>query len=112
MADAFDSFLATALAPAERPADREFVSSVHARIMLEDRLDAERSALVGGLVTQLVALLAVAAAVLVIGRSAAIEDFFARTPALGLAILIAAFGLLVGLLTRAPSQDSGAVSQH
>lgn len=112
MAEAFDSFLATALAPPERPADREFVSGVHARILLEERLDSERRALLRGLVTQLVALLAVAAAVVVIGRSAAVEDFFARTPALGLAIVIAAFALLVGLLSRAPSQDGGAVSQH
>lgn len=100
MADEFDRFLASALAPEERLPDRNFVARVQAAILLEERLAAERSSLTRGLITQLVALAAVAAALWWIGREDPVAGLFSESPALGLAILLTGFACLVGLFSR------------
>lgn len=100
MADEFDRFLASALAPQERMPDRDFAARVQAAIMLEEQLGAQRSSVMRGFVTQLVALAAVAAALWLIGGAAPLANWFADSPALGLAILLTGFGCLVGLFSR------------
>ena len=99
MADEFDRFLASSLAPPERLPDRRFVANLHARILLEDQLAGKRRAVLGELLKQLVALVAVTAAAWFIGRASPIADFFAQTPAFGLAILLAGFGFVVLLFS-------------
>lgn len=99
MADEFDRFLAVSLAPPERPPDRRFVGSVQARVVLADQLTVERRAVLAGLIKQFIALLAVTTAVWFLGRASPVADFFSRTPALGLAILLAGFGFVVLLFS-------------
>ena len=101
MADAFDRFLAASLAPAERLPDRRFVASVQARIMLEGRLESERRALMASLAAQLVALLAVAAAVWILGHAVPVGKWFAQSSALGLVVLLLAFGFVVAMFISA-----------
>jgi hypothetical protein len=100
MADGFDQFLASSLAPAERAPDRRFVARVQARIMLEEQLARERRALVAGLAKQLAALIAVAAAVWVIGSAAPVAQSFAEFPGIGRLLLLAAFGFVVAMFSR------------
>ena len=99
MADQFDAFLARELAPAPRPADRRFVARVSARILLDQRLRAERRAIVHRLGLQVLALAAVAVALAWLTRAAPVAAFFAESPAAGLAGLLAAFGLLAALFS-------------
>ena len=97
MADDFDDFLASSLAPAARLPDRGFVAGVQARIAVEQQLAAERRGLVADLGKQFAGLLAVAAAVWVLGSAEPVADRFAASPAVALAVLLSAFGLLVAL---------------
>ena len=99
MADGFDAFLAAALAPAEHPGDRTFVARVEAAIVLEERLAAQRRLLLTELGQQLVAVAAVGFALWWIGRAEPVASRFAQSPALGLAILLTGFGLLVALMS-------------
>jgi hypothetical protein len=105
MADEFDRFLSSALAPEERLPDRNFVARVQAAILLEERLAAQRWSLMFGLVTQLIALGAVAVAVWWIGRAAPLADWFAESPGFGLAILLTGFACLIGLFSRGSGVD-------
>src|SRR5215212_4385700 len=98
MADEFDHFLKSALAPSERLPDRRFVTRVQAAIALEERLAAQRSSLLRELARQLVALAAIAAGLWWIGRAPPVASLFAESPAVGLAILLAAFAFLVAIL--------------
>lgn len=110
MADEFDRFLESALAPPDRLPDRKFVARVQARIALEERLAAQHSALVHDLLKQLLALAAVAAGLWWIGRAAPVASLFSQSPAVGLAILTTLFSLLVVLLGRRP--DGKVVPAH
>ena len=105
MADEFDRFLVSALAPPERLPDRRFVARVQTGIGLEERLAAERRALIASFVKQLIALIAVALAVWLIGRAPMIADGWAQAPALGLAIILALFAFLVALFSSQPGDD-------
>ena len=108
MADRFDDFLAAALVPAERLGDRKFVARVQAAIVLEERLAAQRRSLITDLVQQLVAVAAVGIALWWVGRAEAVANRFAQSPALGLAILLTGFGLLVALMSsRRPVATAG-----
>jgi hypothetical protein len=111
MADRFDQFLKSALEAPERSADRKFVLRVQAAIALEEQLAARRSSEVRELVKQLVALGAVAAALWWISRAAPVASLFAQSPAVGLAILLAGFASLVGLLGRRPDWSPSALSK-
>jgi|tagenome__1003787_1003787.scaffolds.fasta_scaffold20888712_2 hypothetical protein len=104
MADEFDRFLVHALAPEERLPDRRFVGRVQALIALEEQLAAQRRSVIGILLKQVLALAAVAAAVWWVGRAAPVAGWVAESPALGLAISVTAFGLLVALLTFRPGE--------
>jgi hypothetical protein len=106
MTDDFDRFLASALAPAGREPDRRFVRLVQARIALEERLAAERHSLTLDLLKQLAGLLAIAAAIFCITRSAPVVDLFAEAPALVLAVLLTAFALLIALMGMRPGTAS------
>ena len=106
MADDFDRFLASALAPEDRLPDRKFFARVQAAILLEERLTAQRWWLMRGLATQLVALAAVAAGLWWIGRAGPLADWFAESPAFGLAILLTGFGCLIGLFSRRSSAET------
>ena len=108
MAEEFDRFLASALAPPERAPDRRFVARVQAQIALEERLNSERRALITRFVEQLAGLLAVAAGLWWISRAPLVSDWFAESPAVGLAILIAAFALLIGVLSLRADADRAA----
>ena len=57
------------------------------------------------LAEQLAALLAVAGALWWIGRAGPVAEWFVESPALGLAILLAGFALLVGALSLRPDAD-------
>ena len=110
MADEFDRFLKSALAPPERMPDRKFVARVQAGVGLEERLASQKSALVRDLLTQLVALAAVAAGLWFIGRAEPVASWFTQSPAAGLAILLVGFGSLVALLGQRPLRG-GALSK-
>jgi hypothetical protein len=99
MADEFERFLQSSLAPAERLPDRAFVEGVQARITLEDRLAEDRRALVSSLTAQLLALIGVAAGVAVVVRAGPIANWFAQSPALGLAALLVAFAFVVAMVS-------------
>lgn len=99
MADEFDLLLSSALAPTEREPDRRFVAKVQARIALEGRLAARERSMVADFAKQLVALMVVAASFWWLGRAATLAQSFAESPALGLAILLAGFIFLVGVLS-------------
>ena len=100
MADAFDRFLASSLAPDDRLPDRHFVARVQAQILLEDRLASERRALIVNLVTQVGAVLAVAAALWVLGRAAPVAQWVAAFPTIALAGVMLLFVFVVSLLAR------------
>ena len=100
MADAFDEFLASPLAPAERLPDRRFVTALQARIILEEQLARERRRLAAGLLKQLAALAAVAEAVWVIGSAAPVAQVWAQSPGAATLLLLVAFGFVVALFSR------------
>ena len=101
MADEFDRFLADALGPPERIADRAFVARVQAQVALEERFVIERRSLVRGLMQQLAALLAVGAGAWWLGSSAPVAAWAAESPATALAILLAAFMFVAAMfMTR------------
>lgn len=102
MTDDFDRFLGSSLVPAARDPDRRFVQQVQARIALEQRLAAERRALTADLLKQLASLIAIAAGILCISRSEAVTGMFFEAPALVLAVLLAAFALIVALIAMRP----------
>jgi hypothetical protein len=107
MADAFERYLASALAPHGRLPDRRFVASVQARILLDEQLRRNRRRIAASLGKQIAALLAVAAGVWVIGRAAPVAAFFDRSPPLGLALLIAGFAFVIALVSeRAATEPS------
>ena len=105
MADKFDLYLATALAPEERLPDRSFVARVQSMIALDEALSARRRALAAALLEQLAALLAISAAVWLVGRVEPVAEWVSRSPALGLAILIMTFSLAVALFARRPEDE-------
>jgi hypothetical protein len=101
--DDFDRFLGNALGPDERPADRRFVARVQARILIEHRLSRERSALVAGLVKQLAALTGVAVAAWIVGSAPPVARSFSEFPAIGVALLLLGFALVVAIVSRTSS---------
>lgn len=113
MAEEFDRLLAGVLAPPERLPDRGFVARVHMRIALEERLSLERRGVIAKLATQLAALLAVAAGVWIFGRAEPLAEWLAGSPALGLAMLLAAFAAAVALFAAGsePERNITAVKQ-
>ena len=107
MADEFDRFLAAALATEERAPDRQFVARVQAAIMLEERLAAQRSALLRDLARQLLGLAAVGGALWWLARAGPVANWFGESPAIGLAILMTMFIFVVAVLSG--RSRSGAV---
>jgi hypothetical protein len=103
MADEFERFLGAALAPPEREPDRRFVLRVQAHIALEERFAARQRALIIGLAKQVAALLVVAVSIWWVARAGPVADWFARSPALALATLLAGFIFLVGTLSFTPA---------
>lgn len=99
MADEFDDFLAEALAPEQRQADRRFVALVQARIALDESLRAERRSIVSRLGGELLAVGTVALALLWLGRADPIAGFFAESPAAALTFLLSGFAFLVFLFS-------------
>jgi hypothetical protein len=100
MADEFDQFLASSLAPPKCGPDRRFVAAVQVRIEVEHQLQRQRHQLFASLGYQLIALFAVAAGVWWLARSASIAAWLAEFPAVAFAGLLVAFALLVALLSR------------
>lgn len=107
MTEAFDLFLSTALAPPQRAPDAAFALRVRALCALDDRLRRQRQAALRLVLVQALALGAVAAGLLLLGRSATIAAFVAGSPALALAGTIAAFALLV-IAIAPPRRANGA----
>lgn len=101
MDDTFDALLAASLAPPERAPDRQFLLAVQARIALEERLAAERRAMIGGLTRQLAGLFALAAALWMFARADAVEVWATGAPAAAVLILVVAFGCAVALFLHA-----------
>ncbi|HEX4762609.1 MAG TPA: hypothetical protein VFU87_07435 [Sphingomicrobium sp.] len=106
MTDDFDRFLREALAPERRDPDRRFVARVQARIALDRYLKAERRGLLRRLGAELLALLAVAAGLLWLGRAAPVAGFFAESPGVALAALLSGFALLVLLVSRPANEPT------
>ena len=102
MANQFGPFLKSAMAPAERLPDRMFVLRVQAAIALEEQIAARRSSLLRDLAKQVVALGAVAAGLWWISKAPPVASLLAQSPAVALAILLAAFAFLVAILGRRP----------
>lgn len=97
----FDEFLGKALAPDEREPDRLFVARVQAQVRLEQRLIAERRALLSRLGFELVGLAAVAAGLIVLANSPGIAELAAESPEIIVAGLLAAFGFVVAAFSPA-----------
>lgn len=109
MTDPFDRFLSEALAPPARDSDRGFVARVSAAIALDEAFRAERRATLRALASQALALLAVAAGLLLVGRAAPVADFFAESPWAALATLLSGFGFLIVLFaSQTRGQMAGA----
>ena len=102
MADDFDRFLASALAPPQREPDRAFVGRIQAQLALEEHFAAERRSVARELIQQLIALLSVGAGAWWLGKSAPVAGWAAESPALALATLAAAFMFLVVMFTVRP----------
>jgi hypothetical protein len=103
MADEFDDFLAQALAPPEREADRVFVARVQSQIRLDDQLRSERRGMLSMLAIQVLGIAAIAAAVFWLLRSPEIAAFAAESPAILLMMLLAAFSFAVLLFSTGSS---------
>lgn len=99
MADEFNAFLREALAPPPGDEDHLFVARVHGAVRLEEQLRAERSGIVRSLLLQLLALAAVAAALLLVGRAPAGAALAGESPWMVALILVAGFSLLLVLMT-------------
>ena len=99
MADEFEQFLGGSLAPPERLPDRTFVASVQTRIALEQRLDRQRRQLIAGFFSQLAALAAIAAGLVVLSRSPGALELAGDSPQIFLAGLLVAFGCVVALFS-------------
>lgn len=95
MSDDFDLFLREALAPPERGPDRPFVARVETLVVLEERLQAEGRGLFHQLAMQVLAIAAVAAGLLWLGRAPAVAGFVESSPAIALSALLAGFTLLI-----------------
>jgi len=106
MADEFDRFLEQALSPEERDEDHLFVARVQAAIRIEERLKLERRAMVRHLALELVALAAVAAAAMWVGRAPAVAAMMTDSPWHAALILLTGFGILVALLSARAATDS------
>lgn len=106
MADEFDAFLAHALSPEPRPADRGFIARVNARVALDRRLRAERSAMFRRVGREALALAAIAGGLLWLGRAAPIADFAAESPGAMLALLLSAFAFFVLVFSRDTDEQS------
>ena len=107
MADRFEAFLAAGLAPGLGDSDRRFVARVQATIALEEQLARQRRSLIAGLVRQLVAVAAIAAALLLVGLAAPVARLFAESPAIGLALLLTGFSLLGVMLAATAGPTAG-----
>ena len=94
MADEFDLFLREAMAPPARGPDRPFVARVETLVVLEERLQAERRNVLHQLGLEILALAAIAAGLLWLGRAPAVALFVERSPAIALSALLAGFTLL------------------
>jgi hypothetical protein len=105
LADELDRFLEAALAPTERLPDCRFVARVQAGIAIEQQLAAHRQALGGSLLKQLAALLAVAAAMWLIGRAPRIAEWSAQSPELTMLIVLAGFVPVVALIGLRPADE-------
>lgn len=99
MSDSFDDVLGEALAPPHREPDRAFVARVHARVLLDEAIRAQRRGALHRLSLQLIALLAVGAAFVLLSRSPEVAAFVAESPAVVLTALIALFSMLIGVFT-------------
>lgn len=106
MADEFDRFLQEALAPEGQGEDHRFVARVQAAVRIEERLKLERRGMVRNLILQLVALAAVAAAAMAIGRAPAVAAMASESPWLAALILLTGFAVLVALLSGKGAADS------
>ncbi len=103
MADEFDDFLAQALGPREREADRLFVARVQSQIRLDEQLRAERRGMLSMLAIQVLGIAAISAAVFWLLRSPEIAEFAAESPAILLTMLLAAFSFAVLLFSTGSS---------
>jgi hypothetical protein len=110
MADEFDDFLAQALGPPEREADRVFVARVQSQIRLDEQLRAERRGMLSMLAIQVRGIAAIAAAVFWLLRSPEIAEFAAESPAILLTMLLAAFSFAVLLFSTGSSPRRPRVS--
>lgn len=99
MADEFDAFLREALAPPPGHEDHLFVARVQVAIRLDEQLRAEASSMVRSLLLQLLALAAVAAALLLVGRAPAVAALAGESPWMVALILVVGFSLLLVLMT-------------
>ena len=99
MDDDFDRMLKSALVPGAGDEDQAFVARVTAAIRLDEQLRSARRAILRSLGIKLLALGAVAAALLWIGRAPSVRDFASESPSLLTAILVIAFGALIALMS-------------
>jgi hypothetical protein len=95
---AFDQLLGEALAPPERPADRGFVVSVERAVAESERYRRWRRALLRQLVSETLALAAVAASLAFIAQVPAVRDTLEKAPGLAWSALLAL--LLFWMLLR------------
>ena len=106
----FDIFLAQSLAPGQRDADRAFVARVQTRILWEERLEAQRKAMMTRLIRQILAVLSFAAGLLWLSRSPDLSDVTIDSPDIVLGALLALFSLLVLVLSTGSQRPSRAFS--
>jgi hypothetical protein len=110
MADEFDAFLAQALKAEDGEPDRSFVAGVQARIVWEERVQAEREAVKGRLMRHIAAVLSLAAAFLWLARSPDLSAVLSESPAIILGVLIALFAFLIVVLSAGSRSGSRGLS--
>ena len=106
MTDPFEARLAATLAPPEREPDRAFVLQVRANVLLAERLEASRKALVRRLIGQFAAVAAVAAAVALVGLSPPVARLAAESGPGTLLALLLSFSFVALLLVPAMSRTT------
>jgi hypothetical protein len=104
MTDDFDLFLQQSLAPPQREEDHSFVLRVQAAIGIEEGFRMRRRTALRRFGLELLALAAVTAGLLWVGRAAPIASWVSESPWLAALVLISAFAMLLAVFgARGPS---------
>jgi hypothetical protein len=106
VSDDFERLLGEALAPVCRDPDAQFVMRISARIVFEQRIAEQRGAELRTFGIQMLALVAITSGLVWLVHAAPATKLLANVPGAALAVLCAAFGLVVTIIA---GQQDGTV---